>query len=191
MFSRLLPISLLIFSLSSLEAHANEVCHLITECQNVIKQAQTRIQELSSTDRQIVSSRTGAVFTRDVSVPALEEAYRDPSGLIWGSIVLTEGKVKMMSQYDAYKYCKDLGVRLPNKEEFKQLSKYLGEDSNQRYSPYLVDGDERIDFLSNTFWSSSTNTNGSNSGYAFKGLVAHIFLSYNGYHAAVRCVAGH
>lgn len=149
-----------------------------------------------ASDDQRVSS-TGAVFNRDISIPALGEAYRDPSGLIWGSIVMAQGKVNAMTQYSADKYCKDVGARLPTKEEFEQLAKYLGNGTAQGYSPYLADG--KTDFLpgltsySNyTFWSSSV--------YPTHGLFAFVFHGYTGdasshyyrdfSYKSVRCVAG-
>lgn len=192
MFSRLLPISLLIFSLSSLDAHAKRICSSIAECQDMIKQAQTRIQNLSTPGGQRVSS-TGAVFIRDVSVPALGEAYRDPSGLIWGSIVIDQGMVNKMNYVDAKKYCKDGGARLPTMEELEQLAKYLGKDTAGGYRPYLADG--KTDFLpglnKNWFWSSSAHPSLSDQTYAFNaegGNIGVVLRAY--YRLGVRCVAG-
>lgn len=191
MFSRLLLISLLILSIFTLEAHASQVCNSIPECQNVIKQAQIRIQELSNTDGQRVSN-TGAVFNRDISVPALGEAYRDPSGLIWGSIVMVQGKVNKMNQYDADKYCEDGGARLPTKEEFEQLAKYLGKGTAQGYSPYLADG--KTDFLPGLsnywFWSSSAYPYDSNDAHDFYGNYGDVAFAYRVHSRAARCVAG-
>lgn len=160
MLDRLLPVFLLIFSIFSLEAHASQVCSSIPECQDLIKQAQIRIQELSNMGGQRRVSITGAVFTGDTSVPALGEAYRDPdpSGLIWGSIAMAQGKVNKMNQSLAERYCKEGGARLPTKEELEQLAKYLGKGTVQGYSPYLADG--KTEFLpglsSYSIWSSSS-----------------------------------
>ncbi len=107
-------------------------------------------------------SKAGAEFNRDVSQPALGEAYRDPSGLIWGNII------NRMNQYDADKYCKAVGARLPTKSEFEQLAKYLGYRTSGGYNPYLADG--RSDVLPGlsqyVFWSSSE---GNNSPVQFEG----------------------
>jgi hypothetical protein len=193
MLNRLLPIFLLIFSVFSLEAHARQVYNSIPERQDLIKQIQIRIQELSNTGGQRVSS-TGAVFTRDTSVPALGEAYRDPSGLIWGSIVMAQGKVNWMNQYDADKYCKDGGARLPTKEEFEQLAKYLGIGTARGYSPYLADG--KTDFLPGlsgyAFWSSSVLPSYSNHAYGYDGSNGGVYYDYryNSFSGAVLCVAG-
>jgi len=192
MLGRLLPIFLLFFSVFSLESHASQVCNSIPEYQYLIEQAQTRIQELSTTDDLRVST-TGAVFTRDASVPAFGEAYRDPSGLIWGSIVIAQGEVN--TEYDADRYCKDRGGRLPTAREFQQLANYLGKGSALGYSPYLAYG-KKIDFLpglsSYWFWSWSDNPNHSYYAYYFNGYTGYFtyFLIRDVSNSAVRCVAG-
>ncbi len=188
---RRLPISLLIFSTFALETQASQVCNSVSECLELIKQAKIRIQELSNTSGQRVSN-TGSIFFQDISVPALGEAYRDPSGLIWGSIVMVQGKVNTMNQFDADKFCKDGGTRLPAKEELEQLADYLGRGTVQEYSPYLADG--KTDFLpglsNHWFWSSSVLPKYSDWAYLFSGEYGIVFhdLRYKDDHA-VRCVA--
>jgi hypothetical protein len=107
-----------------------------------------------STGEERVSPRTGAVFIRDTSLPELNEAYRDPSGLIWGSIVMDQGRVITTTPNNARDICSRAGARLPTKEEFEQLAKFLGQVTAQGYSPYLADG--ITDFLpglsKNFFW---------------------------------------
>jgi hypothetical protein len=188
MLSRLLPIFSLVFSVFPLEAHAGQVCNTISECQHLIQQAPIRLQELLNPSGVRVSS-TGAVFTRDTSAPALGEAYRDPSGLIWGSIVMAQGQVNSMTQYGADKYCRDGGARLPRKEEFEQLAKYLGRGTAQGYSPYLADG--RTDFLPGlpwwTSWSSDVTIDNSGA-YVFYGGVGDFSPNRRGMNFAFRCV---
>ena len=156
--SRLLSISLFIFSVFVPGAVASQVCESTPECHDIIERAKIRIQELLDT-RDRTAPNTGAIFAGDISVPALGEAYRDPSGLIWGRMIMGQGRNKhIMSQYDADRNCKAVGARLPTKEELEQLAKYLGKGTAQSYSPYLKDG--KTDFLPGlgySFWSSSIN----------------------------------
>ncbi|MEK6773826.1 MAG: hypothetical protein AABY64_07790 [Bdellovibrionota bacterium] len=117
------------------------------------------------------TTRDGVIFTLDTSNIALGEAYRDPSGLIWGSIVTANGKINHMSQRDANKYCNAGNARLPTYEEFVQLAKYLGYGTAQGYSPYQADG--KTDLLPGLsgywFWSISFIPNADSSGYVFNG----------------------
>jgi formylglycine-generating enzyme required for sulfatase activity len=145
-------------------------------------------QRVSSTGQRV--SSTGAVFTRDTSVPSLGEAYRDPAGLIWGSIVRLNGQVKTMSQYEADKYCKSLGARLPTKEEFERLARYL---TAQKYSPYLVgaDGDVLPGLTGYPFWSSSLNprNGGGVNAFGFSGSSGGFLNVSPLFDYSVRCVA--
>jgi hypothetical protein len=88
-------------------------------------------------------SVTGAIFTRDTSNPALGEAYRDPSGLIWGN-PFKDGDRTTLSYAAAEEYCKNAGGRLPTAVEFQRLrSEYLGYDAyatETHYNPFLADG---------------------------------------------------
>jgi hypothetical protein len=139
-------------------------------------------------------SNTGAIFTRDTTIPALGEAYRDPSGLIWGSIVTAEGQVNIMDQYDAEKYCNAINTRLPTREEFEQLAKYLGKGTANGYSPYLADGKTEIlpGLSSHRFWSSSVNPYWHDDAFYFIGTYGYFFWGtrYLG-RESVRCVGGH
>lgn len=74
-----------------------------------------------------------AVFVRDTTNSLIGEAYKDPSGLIWGSLV-----PQKMNQYDADKYCLSLGARLPTRHEFIRLARFLGNDTTFGYNPYLA-----------------------------------------------------
>ena len=138
------------------------ICNTVQECRDVISQLQARLQKLTDVNGSQRVSVTGAVFTRDTSNLALGEAYRDPSGLIWGNVVTTpQGKIERMTQYDAEKYCQSIGARLPTVEEFEQLAKYLGKGTAEGYDPYLTDGKTEIlpEIADYAFWSASVNSN--------------------------------
>ncbi len=136
-------------------------------------------------------SVTGAVFTREISNPALGETYRDPSGLIWGSNVTTpQGKIKYMTQHDAEKYCQSIGAQLPTKEEFKQLATYLGQDTARGYDPYTVDGKTEVlpGIVNYWFWSAAVNTTLGVDAWLFYGSHGNLLNFYRDNAFAVRCV---
>ncbi len=196
MLNRILPVFLFIFGAFAFEpgASASQVCNSISECQDAIKQAKANIQELARASGQRVSI-TGAVFTPDTSNLALGEAYRDPSGLIWKTAFKTpEGYWNILNQSDADKYCKALGARLPTREEYEQLAKYLGADTSKPdgYSPYLADG--RTDFFpclsSCSFWSSSIGPDFSRTVASFDGYFGYIRYDNSDVNKfAVQCVS--
>ena len=133
---------------------------------------------------------TGAVFTRDTSIPSLGEAFRDPSGLIWGSMVLASGKPNYKTRFDAKIYCQAGGARLPTIEEFLQLANYLGRGTSQGYSPFLSDG--KTDFLpglSETwFWTNSPD--GDTPGaYAYRSVDSDFDIQNSRYSSLFRCVS--
>lgn len=79
-------------------------------------------------------SITGAIFTRDTTIFQFGEAYKDPSGLIWGAAYRGT-----LTQSEAEKICFDKGGRLPKLEEVEQLAEYLGKNSTFRYTQYESD----------------------------------------------------
>ena len=188
MSKRFLSAILLSLFTASQSTFAKEI-HPSQECLDVNSQveAKARLQELSK-----VGSSTGAKFTGDTSNPALGEAYKDESGLIWGSAVTADGRISRMSQKNAAKYCNDRGARLPTIEEFMQLAVYLGRGTAHGYSPFLADRKtELLPGLSSGrwFWSSSPMLfgirifNGDN-GYSEIGL-----RNNPNFNFAVRCVS--
>ncbi len=82
----------------------------------------------SSQTKKIVYGLNGEkhAFTSDASFPALGEAWKDPSGMIWGDIVKKDGHPVLMNQYQANSYCKSIAAELPSKEEFVRLREYMG-----------------------------------------------------------------
>jgi len=99
-------------------------------------------------------SVSGAIFNGDISNPALGKAYRDPSGLIWGSIIF-----ETLDQDGASRTCHARNARLPTREEFQALSKYLGSGSAQGYSYYTADHSTPVlpGLGDLWFWSSSVD----------------------------------
>ncbi|MCE3009185.1 MAG: hypothetical protein LW875_01065 [Proteobacteria bacterium] len=193
MVTQILLFSVAIFCSFNLEARSRAVCESSSECQDAMSKVLVQSHGLSSSNQKRVSN-TGAVFIRDTSVPALGEAFRDPSGLIWGDIVRAQDAVKLMNGVRAEDYCQAAGVRLPESEEFERLAEYLGQGTSLGYSPFLADG--KTDFLSglsdNFFWS------GTASGfdvfvnrYVFYGADGGIRIGHRFQHLlAVRCVSG-
>jgi hypothetical protein len=141
------------------------------------------------TEEQRISTG-GAVFSRDTSNSALGEAYRDPSGLIWGDVVRTNGKITYMSQYDAEDYCKASGARLPTNKEFRQLRIYLSRGIAQGYRPYLPEDKANVlpGLSSDQFWA-WTEPTASILGYGFDGVNGNIIVHVRNHFLAVRCVA--
>jgi len=95
--------------------------------------------------KETVVSTTGAVFVRDYTHPQLGEAWKDPSGMIWGDTVRDGSEGKEMLHDEATKYCKTIGAQLPSREDFVRLRKYMG----AKY-PNVVRY-ERRDYVGDTF----------------------------------------
>ncbi len=160
-----------------------------------LQRAQSRLLQLTGKNENQRVSVTGAIFTRDTSNPKLGEAYRDPSGLIWGSVVKTsQGATKHMNEYDAKRYCESIGARLPTKVEFEQLARYLGQGTAEGYDPYLADGKTEIlpGLADRWFWSASVVSYNRSFAWYFYGGFSH-YVGYNDFYRnfhsiAVRCV---
>jgi hypothetical protein len=89
-------------------------------------------------------SSTGAVFTLNLTHPELGDAYQDPSGLIWGDLVIVNKHVVQANYSQASAYCKDIGARLPTLQEFLNLAKYLGAGTKKGYNPSTSDGQDTM-----------------------------------------------
>lgn len=98
---------------------------------------------------QALRTVTGTILVRDNSRPELGEAWRDPSGLIWGeplkaadfhrykgeaTVYLSREGFLVANHEVATKACQDLGARLPTLEEFERLRDYLG--GEHAYIPF-------------------------------------------------------
>ncbi|MEK6628388.1 MAG: hypothetical protein AABY53_07160 [Bdellovibrionota bacterium] len=107
-------------------------------------------------------SISGAIFKRDHTIREMGEAYRDPSGLIWGSPALDKPERSgyraaiNLRQYKAKAYCKSIGARLPTRAEVNRLAIYLGRNTQYGFSPYIVNTKEGLlpGFPYSTFWTS-------------------------------------
>ncbi len=189
-------------------AKNTSVCNTTEECALVAKAAQARSTELleKGIHGSIRTTYSGEKFVRDTSNPELGEAYKDPSGLIWGDAP----KVKQDGSYgrvnfvvmslkfeDADKYCKSIGARLPTREEYEALAKYLGrenEKSIKGYAPALKDS--LTEFLPNLsrdqFWTSTTKVATKPSSdimkYVFWGNLGLNYSDYADSFYGVRCV---
>lgn len=152
-------------------------------------------------------TNTGHVFIRDIDHPALGDAWRDESGLIWGDIVRDEnGYVRYMVQSSEYmkdlgrplpndhlgakEYCESISARLPSKEEFTRLREYMGAQPGTPEG-YSHHHNKVLPNLSGYwFWSSSVDPNNSDYAYFFYGGygdIDHDLRNYFNY-GAVRCV---
>jgi hypothetical protein len=103
------------------------------------------------------TSSTGTVFVLDSTFPTLGEAYRDPSGLVWGDLAVTDHGALHTTQFNAETYCSTRGARLPTRAEFQRLAQYLGEGSAKGFSPFTTDGetDMFLGFHYLWYWSST------------------------------------
>ncbi len=210
-------------------AYANPVCETLEECRSLrahlhdqlvnqdskevrkilvshLDLVNTRIEELlgEPSEPETRTTKTGAVFTRDRSHPDLGDAWRDPSGLIWGDIVKNEdGTVRKMVQSSewmkesggslpegelgAEEYCESIGARLPLKEEFTRLREYMGAQPGT-LEGYSHHDDKVLPNLKNYwFWSSSLYPNNSVA-YFFFGNYGGIGSGGLSFKGAVRCV---
>lgn len=136
-------------------------------------------------------SRSGARFIKDSSIPALGEAHQDPTGLIWGSIIVANDIPCYMDYKQAIKFCHSLGVRLPSRGEYVILSAYLR--GNDGYSPYLQDGiTDFLQFRTLEFWSSEfapPNADLPPFVYVFSSFDGSLRTSFLNGKSAVRCVS--
>ena len=145
---------------------------------------------------------TGAVFVRDTSLPALGEAWRDPSGMIWGDMVPDLAgypyKFPMTTHEKALNYCKSIGAGLPSVKDFTRLREYMGAaaGSANGYKPQVlpnlvyVEKNERPD--GQTFWASEIHPKYDSNAFLFNGengTITHAFRF--GHQATIRCVYKH
>lgn len=109
---------------------------------------------------------------------------RDPEGkvgeLIWSDIAPNGMSPTERSQIDSIKYCSHLDARLPTKEEYEALKRAMTQ--NEIYNPDLLEMNGRL------FWTSSTDSNGSNKGAFFNSIDGKIKDASNTYALSVRCV---
>ncbi len=103
------------------------------------------------------------IFVLDQSIPALGEAWRDESGMIWGDILKnTDQSIRYLNHEEATVACKKIGAILPTESDFTRLRIYMGAQSDlyEGYTPQVLPNlyrkqGEKI--LSNFFWASTTD----------------------------------
>ncbi len=133
-----------------------EDCHrLKKQMQNMLNTVDARIQ-IQNTEKTR-TSLTGAVFTRVTSYPELGEAWRDPSGLIWGAEIPRDSEIQNvlnLSQGEGAQYCESLNARLPTEKEFAALKSYLlsEEAPMGRWQPVIPEIE-----LQYSFWTADTD----------------------------------
>ena len=177
--------------------HADEISNTATRPATTITAEFVRLGASTTIVPETKVTKTGQIFTRDTSNPKLGEAWRDPSGMIWGDIVKNkDGSARLMNQKDAIDYCKSIDLELPSSKDFVRLREYMGakSGSNADYAPqilpkltYTEDGA----IFGHLFWSSSAYSP-YNSLYAYyfdgySGSVDYGFRRFGDYSA--RCVA--
>ncbi len=95
------------------------LCLNIDDCKALISRVEKRIEQLS---QPIVTSVNGSLFTRIMNHPELGEAWKDPSGRIWGSFATdANGKLLEMTKDEAQEYCESRGAFLPHEDSYKSL----------------------------------------------------------------------
>ena len=179
-------------------AQAQECEQRVNELEREVRELRERIAVLAGGGGTAETRRTttGAVFTR-VEREGFGEAWRDPSGMIWGDIAKNaDGSIRHMDQYQATEYCQSLGAQLPSREDFVRLREYMGARSGtyEGYSPQVIPNLTRNEggrTYSNYFWSSSVHPGASGLAYVFDGRRGGIYdddraPSDDG---AVRCAA--
>lgn len=159
-------------------------------------------------------TETGKKFFRDTSQPKLGKAWRDESGLVWGSIVMHEVRadnpfrnevpwyknvIFYMDHYEATNYCASIGGRLPTVEEFIRLREDMGAKAgtHEGYQPQILPGAYYGPWDTHWLWSSSDDPNKAHYAYRFDGESGRIKSAAkfsgagdinNYYNTVVRCV---
>jgi len=119
----------------SINVGAANICGSVQDCQLLIAKAIAQRQVFLDANGQRIS-RSGSIFTRDFTNPKLGEAYRDPSGLVWGEPLKHNGRI-FFNHYAAGFYCDSVQARLPTLTELEQLSIYFGMGTSEGYSPFM------------------------------------------------------
>ncbi len=132
-------------------AYAAPICNSPEECKAVIAQANALLLILEPAPLQRVSI-IGVVFTRNTSIPALGEAYKDPWGTVWGSVAKS-----YKTRDEAVSYCRSIGAFLPTSNQYERLTKYLGYGTVRGYSVKVANGQTDVlpDLSKTLFWTST------------------------------------
>lgn len=104
----------------------NNICKTKAQCWEHVASLEEKIKQLGG-QLETRTTTTGAVFTSDHRLVALEDAWRAPNGLIWGDMVTRADTLGHELRYpEAKKYCESINARLPSEQDFLDLSVYLG-----------------------------------------------------------------
>ena len=143
------------------------------------------VQE-TATNTQVSQGAGGAKYTfTQVSHPKAGVGWRDPSGLIW-----YDRAKENMNQRAAERYCNDLGLRLPTREEFEQLGQYMGasRSSDGHYSYKGFQPQVLPNLEGYWFWSSSVYPSYAYYAYYFYASNGGFASDYRNFSYSVRCV---
>lgn len=116
-------------------------------------------------------TNVGTELVCDASIPGFGEAYKDPWGQIWTSVV------QKLNLYEATAHCKSIGGRVPNAQDWLNFYDITGVPRDYDacrtkgfcYNPYLKNSSTEIltGLLSKEIW--STYTFGSGHAHTFNG----------------------
>lgn len=179
------------------------ICGTMEECRHIWSYLKKRLEkedfkpvrdflrsEFEETEGRIEElkkrvTNTGAAFSQDTSLLLLGEAWRDPSGLIWGDTVMESGKMlRSMNYADASRYCVSIDARLPTKDEFSRLREYMGWTSEGGYSPQVLPHFSEYYW----FWSSTPFPDDPDFAYGFSSFQGEFDYDLINNAYAVRCV---
>jgi hypothetical protein len=125
---------------------------------------------------EVVATADGTPFEKITWITSLGEAWRDPAGIVWGDILSSsDGTVVYMMQNEASALCEIVGARLPTKEEFMELRKFLGAFGVEMiagYTPQILPN-----LNGHYFWTSS-EIRGSDDVYIFNGTTGDLRTHY-------------
>lgn len=186
----------------------------VESCLSLVTKAATSTQP-----RKNQMTKSGIVFTPvsqeellklGVDPKVFGNAWRDPSGLVWGDLVVNEdGSPRYLDLQTAQNFCNAFGARLPSgwpeeqnernggiDSDFVRLAKYLGQQTAEGYTPQILPNltqtcpePERI--VGRSFWSYSSPGGSSPSQYyAFNGLNGELYPRKSDHKmlVLVRCV---
>jgi hypothetical protein len=125
---------------------------------------------------EVVETADGTPFERITWIRSLGEAWRDPSGIVWGDIVRgPDGEVVYLTQNQAFVACEMMGARLPTQKEFMELRKFLGAFGVNMIAGYKPQILPKLD--GHYFWTSS-EIRGTDDVYVFNGTTGDLRTDY-------------
>jgi hypothetical protein len=133
---------------------------------------------------ETMTTASGHLFQKIHSLPALGEAWKDDSGIVWGDLVQdSAGQPALATQSQANDYCQKIGARLPSQMEFVQLGLFLGDGSQAGFDPLSFPNLE-----GHLFWSSTFSSAFAQQAYVFHGSTGAVDFVNGQQQASFRCV---